>query len=286
MPEISTARPSPIAGRWYEGDPVRLAEEIDRYLAGAKLPVLDGEVVGVIAPHAGHIYSGETAGYAFSAVKGKSLPLVAVLSPLHSYHFTSFLTTAHSAYRTPLGDIEVDEEMVGALEGGLHAKGIELTHLAYDQEHSLEIELPFLQRALDGDFKLLPLMVRSNDPAELETLAGVLADLLAGRPCLLVASTDLSHFHSEARADQMDAEILREVEAFSPEGVLQAERSGKGSACGAGAVAAVLWVCKKLGATRVQVLHHSTSGKTTGDHDSVVGYGAAAILKQRNDRPS
>ncbi len=279
MPSINSVRPSPIAGRWYEGDPTRLAVEIDQYLAGAKLPALVGEVVGVVAPHAGHIYSGETAGYAFSAVKGKSYPLVAILSPLHSYHFTSFLTTAHSAYRTPLGDIYVDEEMVGDLEERLHGKGTVLTHIAYDQEHSLEIELPFLQRALVGDFKLLPLMIRSNDPAELETLASDLAGLLSGRPCLLVASTDLSHFHSEARAGELDSEMLREVEAFSPEGVLQAERFGKGSACGAGAVAAMLWVCKKLGATRVQVLHHSTSGKTTGDHDSVVGYGAAAILK-------
>jgi hypothetical protein len=279
MSTISTVRPSPIAGRWYEGDPTRLAEEIDRYLAGAKLPILDGEVVGVIAPHAGHVYSGETAGYAFAAVKGKSYPLIAILSPLHSYHFTSFLTTAHSVYRTPLGDINVDEKMVGELEERLLANGTALTHIAYDQEHSLEIELPFLQRALTGDFNLLPLMIRSNDPAELETLGGALAGLLAGKSCLLVASTDLSHFHPEARADELDAEMLREVEAFSPEGVLQAERSGKGSACGAGAVAAVLWVCKKLGASRVQVLHHSTSGKTTGDHDSVVGYGAAVILK-------
>ncbi len=279
MPTIDSVRPSPIAGRWYEGDPTRLAVEIEQYLAGANLPLLDGEVVGLIAPHAGHIYSGETAGYAFVAVKGKSIPLVAVLSPLHAYHFAPFLITAHSAYRTPLGDINVDEEMVAALDERLNAEGIALTHIAYDQEHSLEIELPFLQRALDGDFKLLPLMVRSNDPAELECLASALADMLVGEPCLLVASTDLSHFHSEVRADELDAEMLRQVEAFSPEGVLQAEKSGKGSACGAGAVAAVLWACKKLGATRVKVLHHSTSGKTTGDHDSVVGYGAAAILK-------
>ncbi len=279
MPVNNSVRPSPIAGRWYEGDPIRLAEGIDQFLAGATLPALDGEVVGVIAPHAGHVYSGETAGYAFAAVNGKSYPLVAILSPLHTYHFTSFLTTAHSAYRTPLGDIKVDEEMVAALEADLQAKGVALTHIAYDQEHSLEIELPFLQRALIGEFKLLPVMVRSNDPVELETLASALVDILVDQHCLLVASTDLSHFHPEERAAILDTEILHQLESFSPEGVLHADKTGKGAACGAGAVAAVLWACKKLGATRVQVLHHSTSGKTTGDHDSVVGYGAAAILK-------
>ncbi len=153
MPANNSVRPSPIAGRWYEGDPIRLAEGIDQFLADAKLPVLDGEIAGLIAPHAGHVYSGETAGYTFAAVKGKSYPLVVILSPLHTYHFTSFLTTSHSAYRTPLGDINVDEEMVAALEERLNAEGIALTHIAYDQEHSLEIELPFLQRALDRGFQ-------------------------------------------------------------------------------------------------------------------------------------
>jgi hypothetical protein len=279
MPANNSVRPSPIAGRWYEGDPNRLAAKIDEFLVAARLPELEGEVMGVIAPHAGHIYSGETAGYAFSTVKGKSYPLVAILSPLHSYHFTSFLTTAHSTYRTPLGDIKVDEEMVATLEADLQTKGVALTHLAYDQEHSLEIELPFLQRAIAGDFKLLPVMVRSNDPEELETLANALAGVLADQLCLLVASTDLSHFHPEEQAAMLDTETLRQMESFSPEGVLQADKTGKGAACGAGAVAAVLWTCKKIGATRVQVLHRSSSGKTTGDFDSVVGYGAAVILK-------
>jgi len=279
MSTISSIRPSPIAGRWYEGDPQRLTDGIDAYLSKAKLPEMAGEVSGVIAPHAGHIYSGETAGYAFAAVKGKSFPIVAIFSPLHDFHPAQILTTAHSAYRTPLGDMEVDEDALTMLEEKLQPLGVSLERIVNDREHSLEIELPFLQRALSGEFKLLPLMVRSNDPELLCSLGEAVADTLKGRNCLLVASTDLSHFHSEEKAAELDGEMMRQIGAFSPEGVLQAEKTGKGSACGAGAVAAVLWAAKKLGAVSVTPLHHSTSGKTTGDHDSVVGYGAAVILK-------
>jgi len=276
---FSNIRPSPIAGRWYEGDPQRLAEGVDAYLTKAKLPELAGEVVGVIAPHAGHIYSGETAGYAFSAVKGKTYPIVAIFSPLHNFHPAPILTTAHSAYRTPLGDMEVEENILAELEEKLQPHGVSLGRIANDQEHSLEIELPFLQRALVGEFKLLPLMVRSNDPDLLCNLGEAVAESLKGKVCLLVASTDLSHFHSEEKAAKLDGEMMRQICSFSPEGVLQAEKTGKGSACGAGAVAAVLWAAKKLGAVSVMPLYHSTSGKTTGDYDSVVGYGAAVILK-------
>ena len=279
MTAISDIRPSPIAGRWYEGNPERLAAEIDRTIGGAKLTRAEGEVVGLIAPHAGHVYSGETAGYAFAMVKGLHVSRVAVLSPLHSYHFADVLTSAHKAYRTPLGDIEVDSETLERMEQALHPQGIEISRIAHDQEHSLEIELPFLQRALEGGFKLIPLMVRSYDPGILKPLGEALADALQGERCLLVGSTDLSHFHSEEHAEELDEVTLAQIGDFSPEGVLAAERSGSGSACGAGAVAAVMWAARRLGATRVLVLHHSTSGKVTGDHDSVVGYGAAVILK-------
>jgi AmmeMemoRadiSam system protein B len=279
MSTTTSVRPSPIAGRWYEGDPKKLAENIDRFLTGASLPKLEGELVGVIAPHAGHIYSGETAGYAFATVKEKHFSLVAIFSPLHNYHFAPVLTTAHDAYQTPLGEIAVAGEILDKVETKLRAEGIELSRIAFDQEHSLEIELPFLQRALQGDFKLLPFMVRSNEPKILKSLAVAVSDAVGNESCLLVGSTDLSHFHSEEHAQELDEVTLAQIGDFSPEGVLMAERTGKGAACGAGAVAAVMWAAKRRGATHAIVLHHSTSGKTTRDFDSVVGYGAAAILR-------
>jgi AmmeMemoRadiSam system protein B len=159
------------------------------------------------------------------------------------------------------------------------AGGLELATLANDGEHSLEIELPFLQRALSGNYQLLPVMVRSFSSEALLHLGRALADVAATKKTLLVASTDLSHFYPENTANALDREMLAQIEAFSPEGVLDAEQRGKGFACGAGAVAAVLWAAKFLGATSVQVLHHSTSAEETGDRRSVVGYGAAVVIK-------
>lgn len=277
---VAEIRPSPIAGTWYSGDPQRLSRQVDAYLSQASLPPLEGEVIAVIAPHAGHRYSGRTAGYAFAAVRGLAPELVAVLSPYHDYAYEPLLTTAHRAYATPLGAIPVAQDLLKTLDERLRLLGKSgLAALANDYEHSLEIELPFLQRTLAADFQLLPLMLRTHDPALLKTLGETLADLLKPSRFLLVASTDLSHFYSLPIAERLDRHMLRMIEDFSPEGVLRAEQEGTGFACGAPAVAAVLWAAKALGADRVQVLHHSTSADETGDESSVVGYGAAVVLK-------
>jgi len=275
-------RPSPIAGTWYEGNPKRLSAEIDRYLDEAKLPELPGEVIAVIAPHAGHRYSGPVAGYAFACVRDRTLDLVAVISPMHHPYFEPLLVTTHAAYSTPLGNIPLDKEAVSGLDDALRADlGYGLSPVKHDPEHSLEIELPFLQRALAGDFKLLPVMVREQSPLVSEKFGKLLAQVLKGRNALLVASTDLSHFYTQMEAKSYDAEMLRQIESFSPEGVFQAERSGKGFACGHAAVAVVLWAARELGADTVKVLHHATSGDVTGDFSQVVGYGAAVVLRTK-----
>ncbi len=277
-----SVRPSPIAGLWYEGSPKALARSVDEYLDRAQLPELDGDVIGVVAPHAGHRYSGPVAGYAFAALRGRAPELVAVLSPYHNYHNASFLTPSHDAYATPLGEVAIDSESVSALDAELESEtGIKLTRIANDPEHSLEIELPFLQRALASEWKLLPLMVRAQSPRVSEALGKSLAKILKGRNALLVASTDLSHYYDQQTALVFDKTMLAQVEAFNPEGAFEAERQGIGFACGLGALTAVLWAARELGADKVKILHHATSGDVTGDYTGVVGYGAAAILKSK-----
>ncbi|MCC6145999.1 MAG: AmmeMemoRadiSam system protein B [Anaerolineaceae bacterium] len=274
-------RPSPIAGTWYPGNPAQLAGMIDTYLRQAEIPVLDGEVTALVAPHAGYQYSGRTAGYAFRTVQNLTVDVVAVVSPFHDYHPAPFLTTAHSAYGTPLGEVHVNRELITALDEILQNNcGAGLFPLAHDQEHALEIELPFLQRTLAEGFSLLPVMVQLLSPALAHCLGSALASVLAGKRALLVASTDLSHFYRETDANVLDGEMLNQIGAFSPEGVLEAEETGSGSACGAYAVAAVLWAAQQMGANSVKILHHSTSADETGDRSRVVGYGAAAILRR------
>jgi AmmeMemoRadiSam system protein B len=273
-------RPSPIAGQWYPADPLRLAASVDEYINAANIPVLKGEVVAVMAPHAGHRYSGPVAGYAFAALRGLQPDLVVVASPMHYLTDYSLLSSAHQAYATPLGPILIDREAVQALQDVLQeALGFGLTFIRNDPEHSLEIELPFLQRALSGEFRLLPVMVRDTSARVTHELGRALAKIIRERKAILVASTDLSHFYSQEVAQALDREILRRVEAFDPESVLKAEEEGQGFACGRGALTAVLWAAKYLGADRAQVLWHATSGDVTGDYSQVVGYGAAVITR-------
>jgi MEMO1 family protein len=273
-------RPSPIAGKWYEGNAKALSRSIDDFLNDAKLPELDGEVVGVIAPHAGHVYSGAVAGYAFAALRGRQPDLVAVISPMHHPYYEPLLTTSHEAYRTPLGDIPVHRDALNELDVVLKSElGFGLSPVSRDPEHSLEIELPFLQRTLKSDWKLLPVMVRTQDPRVSRGLGRALAQVLRPRKFALVASTDLSHFYNQTAALKFDRAMLDAIESFDPEAAFDLERAEKGFACGLGAVTAVMWAARELGAERVMVLRHATSGDVTGDYASVVGYGAAVILK-------
>ena len=282
MDKTVDIRPSPIAGQWYPSSSTRLAANVDGYIDAAKLPELTGEVIAVIAPHAGHIYSGPVAGYAFAALRGMKPDLVSVISPMHYAYPSALLTTAHQAYQTPLGAILIDQVALDKLDSNLKEElGLSLTRVRSDPEHSLEIELPFLQRILKEGFRLLPVMVRDVKPHVTRGLGRALAKTLQGCNAILVASTDLSHFYPQKVAETLDTEMLHRIEAFDPEGVLMAEDEGKGFACGRGAVAAVLWAAKELGADQVKILHHATSGDVTGDYTQVVGYGAAVVTRSR-----
>jgi AmmeMemoRadiSam system protein B len=275
-------RPSPIAGQWYPGQAESLAASVKGYIEAATLPAIPGEIVAVIAPHAGHRYSGPVAGHAFAAVHGLSPEMVAVISPMHQYHHQPLLTSGHTAYQTPLGSIPIDHDAVSTLDEFLHKSlGFGLTKVRGDKEHSLEIELPFLQQALAGEFSLLPVMVRDQNPRVVQALGVALAQTVEGRNSLLVASTDLSHFYSQEIAHQLDQEMLRRIEAFDPLAVLQAEEQGKAFACGRGAVAAILWSAQALGADRVTIVNYATSGDVSGDKSQVVGYGAAVVTRQK-----
>jgi AmmeMemoRadiSam system protein B len=279
-------RPSPIAGRWYPGEANALRRSVDAFLESAPPPgdVPPERVVGLLAPHAGHVYSGPVAAYAFRSVSGAKVEVVALVCPSHFHADGPALTTGHDAYATPLGVVAVDRgaiEQVRAELGASLGRPPEraLVEIRNDQEHAIEIELPFLQRALAAEFQLLPIMLRDQGDEMALALGEALARSLAGRRALLVASSDLSHYFPQPRAEQLDAEMLRLVEAFDPSGVLAAQAAGRGQACGPGAIAAVLWAARALGATRARVVRHATSGDVSGDFDQVVGYGAAVLWK-------
>lgn len=280
MNRTSPARPSPIAGTWYSSNPEALRETIRQYLDQADLPELPGEIVALVAPHAGYQYSGPVAGYAFKAVLGKSYDTVAMISPMHQYHPQPILTSAHQAYQTPLGKVPLALDKLAQINEALLKKtGLSLTPVANDQEHSLEIELPFLQYALKKGFDLVPIMLRDQTRENAHALGEVLAETLKTDSCLMVASSDLSHFYTETQAHQLDDQVLKALTDFSPEALFELKDQGLGHACGLAPMAAVLWASKALGATDVTLLKYDTSASITGDRSSVVGYGSAAITR-------
>lgn len=274
-------RPAALAGRWYPADPEQLRESVDRYLAEAAIPQIKGQILGLVSPHAGHIYSGPVAGYSFAAVQGFNPNLVVILAPLHQPEQGALLTTAHEVYRTPLGEIPVDHHALDELDELLQVRaGLSLNRIARDKEHAVEVLLPFLQRSLQEMPAILPLMLRDQRPETMKALAGCLADILRGKKPLLIASTDLSHFYSAPEAEALDRTIIERIIELDPEGIYRVEQQEKGYACGKGGLAAVIWAAKNLGANQAVHLKYSHSGEITGDTSRVVGYEAAALLQK------
>ena len=276
----SNPRDPVLAGKWYPARPEELRERVSGYLSkAAKGETPEGEIRGIIVPHAGYDYSGHVAAYAYRAVQGGSFQRVILIGPSHYWRFRGVSIDFHPAYKTPLGTLPVDLEFGRRLIK--ENPSISFVPQAHEQEHSLEIQIPFLQVAL-GEARIVPLVMGEQDIATCERLAGTLIRQIgADRKTLIVASTDLSHFHSDARARALDGEFRRHCENFDPRGLARSLAEGSSEACGGGPALTALLACRGLGADRVTSLRYANSGDVSGDRKQVVGYLAAAILKQK-----
>jgi len=280
--DFSDLRPSPIAGHWYPGKPVDLRAAIEGYFQQASPPQFSGQVVGLIVPHAGYVYSGLTAAYAFKATIGVEYARVILISPSHKPYSQPLLTTAHDAYATPLGAVPVDRAALAALNRFLgEASKLSIAAVRNDQEHSLEIELPFLQVTQPQGFKLVPLMMMDQSASTARLLSSALVRLIQSfppdEPTLLVASSDLSHFYTESAANRLDSTLAQAVREFTLESFYQHKQRGDMEACGLAPMAVVLQTSHLLGANQVTVADYRTSAAVTGDRSSVVGYLSAII---------
>lgn len=250
-------------------------------LAAAPEPSAAERPVGLLAPHAGYRYSGAVAAAGFRCLQGYAIDTVAVIGPMHSAAPGMVLASAHEAYATPLGTVPVDADALEQVDKHLRETlGQGLTRVQRDAEHSIEIQLPFLQRIL-AHFRLIPLMLRAQTAHVAQAVGNALANVLAGRMegSVVIASSDLSHYYPQSQAERFDRALLDRVQAFDPAGVLDAADEGVGFACGRGAIAAALHAGRALGATQVRLLAYATSGAVTGDLDAVVGYASALISK-------
>lgn len=274
-------RPSPIAGTWYPGSAPELKRSVDSMLDQASRVDVKGKIIALVVPHAGHRYSGHVAASAYKQIRSLTPDLVIVASPIHRPYRAPILTSAHDAYGTPLGSIPVDQDALSAFNQNLE-RTINLTAFPVhrDQEHALEIQLPFLQCALKEPFRLLPIMISDTRPSRVEAVGHALAAAATKRNALIIASSDLSHFYPLEVARKLDHEMLSRITALQPDRVLAAEREGSGFACGRAAIAAVLIAAMEMGANASKLLSYATSGDITGDEQSVVGYGSVMLLQQ------
>ena len=264
-----------VAGSFYPGSPEQLRREIGGYL---HLPEA-GNGSGInpqalIVPHAGYYYSGAVAAAAYRLVAGAEFDLVVVLAPSHHHYFSGTSIYSIGNYETPLGEVEVDCKLAESLIK--RYPGLNFVAEAHRQEHALEVQLPFLQVVL-GDFTLLPLVLGSQDWGQALELAEIIAGLAEKRRLLLVASTDLSHFHDAVTAEFLDRQIVEAVAAFDPAAFWSLIKNRQAEACGAGPLLTVMQAALKLGARQAEILTYRHSGMVSGDHNRVVGYLAAAL---------
>lgn len=269
-------RESVIAGSWYPGNPERLRKEVSKYLDQADSKPPEGDLAGLIVPHAGYMYSGGVAAHAYHLLQYRSFNRVMILAPSHRMQFKGASVYPLGGYRTPLGVVPLDNETVQALLAG----GPLVRYLPHadDEEHSLEIQLPFLQVTLK-DFSLTPVVMGDQSASTCRALADRIAEVCRESRILLIASSDLSHYHAYEEARRLDQRILDHIQAFDPDGLLRDIEAGRCEACGAAPMATLMLTVKQLGANRATVLHYANSGDVTGDLRGVVGYMAAAFHK-------
>jgi MEMO1 family protein len=270
-----TYRTPAVAGMFYEKDPELLSKIVDKYISSAVSQEISGKIFGIVAPHAGYIYSGQTAAFGYKQLVGRQYDTVVVISPSHREYFEGVSIYNGAGYSTPLGDIDIDQELKEKFIN--NAKYMVEGIMGHRSEHALEVQLPFLQRVLK-DFRILPLVMGDQNRETCNALGDTLADILKDeKNTLIVASSDLSHFHPSNKAKVLDDIIIKNINDFEIDELLTNLSHGKTEACGGGPVAAMMKASKILGANNARVLKYSDSGDISGDKSEVVGYLSAIV---------
>jgi MEMO1 family protein len=260
----------------FKGDAAELARRVDAMLAAAAAPVRAEAPLAIVSPHAGYVYSGPIAAYAYRAVQGQTYDTVVVIGPSHRDPFTGLSVYDTTRFDTPLGQIPCDRELIGRLIGAHPNIGYRPS--AHRDEHSLEVQVPFLQRALTG-FKIVMVVVGGRDPEAELTLVTALADYAKKKRLLVVASSDLSHYHGYGEANRLDAVALKSIAALDAQALEKDIRTGRCEACGILPVLITMDYAKRMGARQGVLLKQANSGDTAGPKDQVVGYAALAFWR-------
>jgi MEMO1 family protein len=269
-------RSSAIAGSWYPGNPAVLRRDIEKYLAAVPDFPTATEIVGMIVPHAGYMYSGQVAAHAFKLIYGKKYDVVIVIGPSHRVAFRGVSIFSRGGYETPLGIVPVSEKTAREIKSGDPiVNDFPDAHL---QEHSVEIQIPFLQVVL-GEFSFVPLVMGDQSPDTCVKLARSIYAAVKDKKVLVVGSSDLSHFHTYTQAEKLDKVVIKHIQESDAEGLLKSLARDNAEACGGGPIVVTMMTAHMLGADQTRLLKYANSGDVTGDKSSVVGYMAAVSYK-------
>jgi AmmeMemoRadiSam system protein B len=267
---MAVRRPA-VAGYFYPGEPDKLRKELERCLPN---PAPTKRAIGIVAPHAGYIYSGGVAGEVYQRVE---LPnRFIILSPNHTGAGEPYSIMPEGEWMTPLGSARIDEELA--------KKFMERCPLlteddeAHRGEHSLEVQIPFLQY-LKKDFRFVPVTLSYIPYKACEEVGRALAQIIreSKEPILIIASSDMNHYESQQVAERKDYLAIEKIKAVDPEGLYETVKKNSISMCGIIPTTATLVAAKELGATKGELIRHATSGDVTGDYGSVVGYAGLIV---------
>ena len=269
-------RTAVVSGQFYPEDPQVLKDQIRRFLTQAKSRA-DDHVRALIVPHAGYDYSGQIAAEAYKLVEGRKFDRVVVIAFLHRMFLRGVLVDDVAAYETPLGRVPVDRELV---------REIQMFHPLFRnavpgriEEHSLEVQIPFLQETIP-ELRIVPIYIGVQDITNITILAEALTKTLSNQNALVVATTDLSHFHPYEIASRKDKALIALFEEGSAEAVYDAYAKEEAEACGMGPVLTSILLARKMRWAGPRLVRYANSGDVTGDKSSVVGYAAMAFRDQ------
>jgi AmmeMemoRadiSam system protein B/AmmeMemoRadiSam system protein A len=279
-------RAAGVAGGFYPADPVVLKSMMDGMLGDVTQPPIKDPILAVVAPHAGYQYSGPVAAYTYGALKGHKYSRVVVIAPSHyeAFDFTSIYDG--EAYVTPLGKIQVDKDFAAKLakmSSTMRLSGQGHDPTSAGTEHAIEVQLPWLQRVL-GNFTLVPIVMGDQSYENSRALGVALAKLIKGGDTLIVASSDLSHYHHYDQAVKIDHKTLHALEAWDYFSMSRNFETRVWEACGGAPIVAAMIAAEHMGANQAKVLKYANSGDTSGDHSRVVGYSADVFVKAEGEK--
>jgi AmmeMemoRadiSam system protein B len=276
MESSESIRESIAAGSFYPSNPVELRSQINEFLDNAELSDIEN-IKAIICPHAGYIYSGQVAAYSYRQIAGKKFDSLFLIAPSHSEYFDFISIYSGDGYRTPLGLVRVDKERSKILADNCNR--IKLSVYGHRDEHSLEVQLPFLQ-VLFENIKIVPIVIGHQDNQNIKELGGSIGSLFKNEKILIIASTDLSHYHPYDIAVSLDQKVKNLIDDLDPEKLMTEFIRNNAEMCGGGPVISAMIASKILGADTSKILNYKNSGDVSGDRSAVVGYLAAAFYKK------